>query len=78
MVRPNWSDQGRQFTKNVKQRNLLLLVVTKNSNDDVSVGSEKLGDDVLLWLPQPLAWQGDRTARHARVHFLKLAGFGDS
>ena len=71
MVRPNWSDQEGQFTENVKQRNLLLLVVTKNSDDDVSIGSEKLGDDVLLWLPQPQAWQGDRAARHARVHFFE-------
>ena len=53
----------------MRQRNLLLLLVTKDIDDDVSIGSENLGDDVLLWLPQPLAWQGDRTARHARVHF---------
>jgi hypothetical protein len=69
--RLNWSDQNGEFTENVRQRNLLLLVVTKDIDDDVSIGSEKLGDDVLLWLPQPLAWQGDRTARHARVHFFE-------
>ncbi len=55
----------------MRQRNLLLLLVTKDIDDDVSIGSENLGDDVLLWLPQPLAWQGDRTARHARVHFFE-------